>query len=137
MTTTTFDPTVGPLLAPEHLPGGNDAPRVDDVHAAAYTIPTEHPEADGTFAWGSTTIVVVHVRAGGGLSSTASSVVGVASSWMLRLRRSRRCGRRWSPPTPPGSPSDQQYMWIFPPMIMTFMCFMMFMFVMIVMCFMI
>jgi len=65
MTTTTFDPTVGPLLAPEHLPGGNDAPRVDDVHAAAYTIPTEHPEADGTFAWGSTTIVVVHVRAGG------------------------------------------------------------------------
>src|SRR5690625_3590299 len=65
MTTTTFDPSVGPLLAPEHLPGGNDAPRVDDVRAAAYTVPTDHPEGDGTFAWGSTTIVVVHVRAGG------------------------------------------------------------------------
>jgi L-alanine-DL-glutamate epimerase-like enolase superfamily enzyme len=31
----------------------------------AYTVPTDAPEADGTFAWDATTIVVVHVEAGG------------------------------------------------------------------------
>jgi L-alanine-DL-glutamate epimerase-like enolase superfamily enzyme len=33
--------------------------------AAAYTVPTETPEADGTLAWSSTTLVLVHVAAGG------------------------------------------------------------------------
>ena len=32
--------------------------------ARAYVIPTDAPEADGTFAWDSTTIVVVQVQAG-------------------------------------------------------------------------
>jgi L-alanine-DL-glutamate epimerase-like enolase superfamily enzyme len=32
--------------------------------ARAYTIPTDAPEADGTIAWGSTTIIVVELRAG-------------------------------------------------------------------------
>jgi L-alanine-DL-glutamate epimerase-like enolase superfamily enzyme len=35
------------------------------VHAAAYRIPTDFPEADGTYAWDATTLVVVHVAAGG------------------------------------------------------------------------
>jgi L-alanine-DL-glutamate epimerase-like enolase superfamily enzyme len=39
--------------------------RVQSVEASAYTVPTDGPEADGTFAWDSTTIVVVRVRAGG------------------------------------------------------------------------
>lgn len=34
------------------------------VSASAYTIPTDAPEADGTFAWTKTTIVVVQVSAG-------------------------------------------------------------------------
>ncbi len=38
---------------------------IDSVHAAAYTVPTDAPEADGTLAWDSTTVVVVHVAAGG------------------------------------------------------------------------
>jgi L-alanine-DL-glutamate epimerase-like enolase superfamily enzyme len=38
---------------------------IDEVTATAYTIPTDHPEADGTIAWDSTTIVVVQVRADG------------------------------------------------------------------------
>ncbi len=38
---------------------------VEDVSVAAYRIPTDAPEADGTYAWDSTTMVVVHVRAGG------------------------------------------------------------------------
>lgn len=45
------------VLRPEAL--------VEEVAVAAYTVPTDAPEADGTFAWQATTIVVVHVRAGG------------------------------------------------------------------------
>jgi L-alanine-DL-glutamate epimerase-like enolase superfamily enzyme len=41
-----------------------DAP-ISGAHAAAYRIPTDAPEADGTFAWDSTTLIVVHVQAGG------------------------------------------------------------------------
>jgi L-alanine-DL-glutamate epimerase-like enolase superfamily enzyme len=35
------------------------------VTARAYTVPTDAPEADGTFAWDRTTLVVVEVAAGG------------------------------------------------------------------------
>jgi L-alanine-DL-glutamate epimerase-like enolase superfamily enzyme len=38
---------------------------VEDVSAAAYTVPTDAPEADGTWHWDRTTLVVVRVRAGG------------------------------------------------------------------------
>jgi len=38
--------------------------RIDEVQAAAYTVPTDRPEADGTLAWDRTTVVVVQVRAG-------------------------------------------------------------------------
>jgi L-alanine-DL-glutamate epimerase-like enolase superfamily enzyme len=37
---------------------------IRSVDWAAYRIPTDAPEADGTLAWDATTIVVVHVRAG-------------------------------------------------------------------------
>ncbi|MGN6252999.1 MAG: enolase C-terminal domain-like protein [Marmoricola sp.] len=35
------------------------------MRASAYTVPTDQPEADGTYAWDSTTLVVVEARAGG------------------------------------------------------------------------
>ena len=38
---------------------------IGGVTARAYTIPTDAPEADGTFAWDKTTLVVVEVEAGG------------------------------------------------------------------------
>lgn len=38
---------------------------IEAVDWAAYTVPTDGPEADGTLAWDSTTIVVVHARAAG------------------------------------------------------------------------
>jgi L-alanine-DL-glutamate epimerase-like enolase superfamily enzyme len=38
---------------------------VERVDVSAYTIPTDEPESDGTLEWGSTTIVVVEVAAGG------------------------------------------------------------------------
>src|SRR4051812_37884257 len=34
------------------------------VSVAAYTVPTDNPEADGTFEWDRTTMVTVHVCAG-------------------------------------------------------------------------
>jgi L-alanine-DL-glutamate epimerase-like enolase superfamily enzyme len=38
---------------------------VEQVRTAAYRIPTDAPEADGTFAWDHTTLVVVEVTGGG------------------------------------------------------------------------
>jgi L-alanine-DL-glutamate epimerase-like enolase superfamily enzyme len=37
--------------------------RVSGLEVGAYTVPTDAPEADGTFAWSATTIVVVHAHA--------------------------------------------------------------------------
>jgi L-alanine-DL-glutamate epimerase-like enolase superfamily enzyme len=38
---------------------------IDALRASVYTIPTDLPESDGTFAWDRTTIVIVTVRAAG------------------------------------------------------------------------
>jgi L-alanine-DL-glutamate epimerase-like enolase superfamily enzyme len=37
---------------------------IDRVDVSAYTVPTDRPESDGTYAWDKSTIVIVHVRAG-------------------------------------------------------------------------
>jgi L-alanine-DL-glutamate epimerase-like enolase superfamily enzyme len=42
-----------------------DAIRIDRLEVSAHTVPTDFPEADGTLAWDSTTIVIVRARAGG------------------------------------------------------------------------
>jgi L-alanine-DL-glutamate epimerase-like enolase superfamily enzyme len=53
---------------------------VERVSVAAYTVPTDAPEADGTFDWTSTTIVVVHVEGGGhrGVGYTYSDAAAAA-----------------------------------------------------------
>src|SRR6185437_2077941 len=87
---------------------------VTGVEARAYTIPTDAPEADGTFSWDSTTLVVVHVRGGGarGMGFTytdgcitslidkqlAKAVRGrdamdVPGSWQAMLHQVRNLGR--------------------------------------------
>jgi L-alanine-DL-glutamate epimerase-like enolase superfamily enzyme len=38
---------------------------IDEVEVSAFIVPTDVPEADGTLAWDSTTIVVVHVHGAG------------------------------------------------------------------------
>jgi len=38
---------------------------VERVNAAAFTIPTDAPESNGTFAWNSTTLVLLEVTGGG------------------------------------------------------------------------
>jgi L-alanine-DL-glutamate epimerase-like enolase superfamily enzyme len=52
----------------------NDAP-IGTVSARAYTVPTDAPEADGTFTWTETTLIVVTAEAGGrtGLGYTYSA----------------------------------------------------------------
>ncbi|MGQ0561117.1 MAG: enolase C-terminal domain-like protein [Gemmatimonadota bacterium] len=40
-----------------------DTPRIEHVDVAAYRIPTQSPESDGTLEWQATTMVVVKVRA--------------------------------------------------------------------------
>ena len=52
------------------------------VTARAYTIPTDAPEADGTYAWRETTIVVMTIQAGGqsglGYTYSAGAIVALA-----------------------------------------------------------
>lgn len=42
-----------------------DAPPIERIEVAAYEVPTEEPESDGTLDWDSTTIVIVEAHAGG------------------------------------------------------------------------
>ncbi|WP_237479327.1 enolase C-terminal domain-like protein [Lichenibacterium dinghuense] len=43
----------------------SDAPPIGVVKTSAFTVPTDRPEADGTFAWDKTTLVLCEVEAGG------------------------------------------------------------------------
>lgn len=90
------------------------APTIDSVEAAAYTVPTDAPEGDGTLTWDSTTIVVVRARAGEvvgtgwtyGSAACAQVVSGlladvvtdrqamdVTGSWAAMVRAVRNAGR--------------------------------------------
>ncbi|HSH66192.1 MAG TPA: hypothetical protein VLB84_10430, partial [Bacteroidia bacterium] len=43
----------------------NECAFIKKLTVSAYTIPTDTPEADGTLQWGSTTLVLVEIEAGG------------------------------------------------------------------------
>jgi len=87
---------------------------VDRVSVHAYTIPTDAPEADGTFDWQQTTMVVVEIEGGGrrglGYSYTDASaatvvrgmlaervhglpVMDVPGAWIAMVRAVRNAGR--------------------------------------------
>jgi L-alanine-DL-glutamate epimerase-like enolase superfamily enzyme len=67
---------------------------IEDIHLSTYSIPTDAPEADGTLAWDSTTLVLAEVRAAGktGLGYTYgnSAIAKIAS------RLAEKCLRRKS-----------------------------------------
>lgn len=84
------------------------------VRAHAYRIPTDAPEADGTFAWNATTLVIAEIDAGGhtglGYTYTDASVVefirdtlsscllnhdawDIRASWQRMQRQVRNLGR--------------------------------------------
>ena len=62
---------------------GFEKTRITDLTARAFKIPTDKPEADGTFAWTSTTLIVVHVTAGGktgiGYTYTDDSIISLTT----------------------------------------------------------
>ena len=47
------------------LPSRRGEAPIEQLVASAYKIPTDHPEADGTIAWDSTTLIVAEALAGG------------------------------------------------------------------------
>jgi L-alanine-DL-glutamate epimerase-like enolase superfamily enzyme len=56
---------------------------VESVAVSAYTIPTDYPEADGTYSWDSTTLVLVEVAAGG-RRGMGYSYAGTAAARLIR-----------------------------------------------------
>ena len=99
--------------AGQRSPGATETP-VEKLEVAAYTIPTDAPEADGTLSWESTTIVVVHAHAAGarglgytyGDVSTAkliesklaaivhgADVMSPQAAWAAMVREIRNLGR--------------------------------------------
>ena len=44
---------------------GDNGVAIERLEVSAYTVPTDSPESDGTYAWDKTTIVIVEVSAGG------------------------------------------------------------------------
>jgi L-alanine-DL-glutamate epimerase-like enolase superfamily enzyme len=84
------------------------------ISALPHTIPTESPEADGTYEWDSTTIVTVDVTGGGNMglgytyadTATAKLIadklkrmvigrdaMGVQGAWLAMLHSIRNLGR--------------------------------------------
>lgn len=57
--------------------------RVEGVGVAAYRIPTDRPESDGTFEWTSTTCVVVHA-CGGGERGLGYSYADLATATLIQ-----------------------------------------------------
>ena len=61
---------------------------ISTVKASAFTVPTDRPEADGTFAWDRTTLVLAEVEAGGetglGFSYTGASAAGLVAGPLSR-----------------------------------------------------
>ncbi len=98
-----------------HPTATGDGPPVETVEVAAYEIPTDTDhESDGTLVWDSTTVVVVHVSAGGetGLGYTyehqaagtlvdtelaevvrGASALQISSRWLDMYRAVRNIGR--------------------------------------------
>ncbi len=67
-------------------PSGRDArdrPRIERVEVDAYTVPTDFPEADGTFRWTSTTMVLATVF-GGGQSGLGYTYADKAAGLLIR-----------------------------------------------------
>lgn len=58
-------------------------PKIAETTATAFTIPTDAPEADGTFGWNSTTLIVVEMR--------CESATGVGYTYSHRLAAPLAC----------------------------------------------
>jgi L-alanine-DL-glutamate epimerase-like enolase superfamily enzyme len=57
--------------------------RIEDISVSAYKVSTDAPESDGTFAWDSTTIIIVDIAAGG-LSGMGYTYADAAAGKLIR-----------------------------------------------------
>jgi L-alanine-DL-glutamate epimerase-like enolase superfamily enzyme len=64
-------------------------PKIEQIEAHAFRIPTDAPEADGTIAWNSTTLIVVTITAGGvaglGYTYSGSSVPAIVTDTLVPI----------------------------------------------------
>src|ERR1041384_3903150 len=58
---------------------------IEQIEALAFTIPTDAPESDGTFAWDRTTIVVVHAAAAG-VTGVGYTYADTAAAELIRTK---------------------------------------------------
>jgi L-alanine-DL-glutamate epimerase-like enolase superfamily enzyme len=56
---------------------------IADLHAAAYRIPTDSPEADGTFSWEATTLVVAHVKTNDGRTGLGYTYADASTAGLI------------------------------------------------------
>jgi L-alanine-DL-glutamate epimerase-like enolase superfamily enzyme len=80
--------TAPPANSSDPLPATTDGgPTIDASSVAAYTVPTDGPETDGTLRWTSTTMVIVRLRSGGtwglGYSYAHAAAAQVAADLLL------------------------------------------------------
>jgi len=61
-----------------------DAPRVAGLAVSVYRIPTDRPEADGTYQWDSTTLVLVEATADSGQRGLGFSYCAAAAAPLIR-----------------------------------------------------
>jgi len=101
-------------LSAMRKPSLTSAVPIDRIDVASYTIPTDFPEADGTLEWDKTTLVLVHVTAGGMrgvgytyadtatarlIADTLAKVItgkdamSISAAWGAMVRRIRNLGR--------------------------------------------
>jgi L-alanine-DL-glutamate epimerase-like enolase superfamily enzyme len=73
--------------------GSSDRAPITAFRARAYRIPTDLPEADGTFAWNATTLVLVRIDAGGdtglGYTYADASIVPLIGGTLLATIKGR------------------------------------------------
>jgi L-alanine-DL-glutamate epimerase-like enolase superfamily enzyme len=72
---------------------GGDSPVITGLEAAAYVIPTDAPEADGTLAWDKTTMVVATARGGGQEGTGWTYAAGAARAVISDVLRDVVIGR--------------------------------------------
>jgi L-alanine-DL-glutamate epimerase-like enolase superfamily enzyme len=71
----------------------NAAAPIEGLDVAAYRIPTDAPESDGTFTWDSTTLVVCCLRGGGRVGVGYTYADAAAASVIRRMLAPAVCGR--------------------------------------------
>jgi L-alanine-DL-glutamate epimerase-like enolase superfamily enzyme len=60
-----------------------ESPRITDLHTTVYRVPTDRAEADGTIAWDSTTMVVVHLASNAGRTGLGWSYASAAAATVI------------------------------------------------------